>query len=132
MQINWLEVLGQVFELIIFPVLSVAIGYFITWMKAKKQELLEKTKNETTKKYIEMLDKTITECVLATNQTYVGALKETGDFGVEAQKQAFKLTYDAVMNILSEDAKKYLGEAIKDLSTYVTTKIEAEIGVNKD
>ena len=131
MQINWLEVLGQVFELIIFPVLSVAIGYFITWLKAKKQELLEKTKNETTKKYIEMLDKTITECVLATNQTYVGALKEAGEFGLEAQKQAFKLTYDAVMNILSDDAQKYLGEVIKDLSAYVTNKIEAEIIASK-
>jgi hypothetical protein len=132
MQANWLEILGQLFEVIIFPILSIAVGYLITWLKAKKQEVLEKTKNETVKKYVELLDKTITDCVLATNQTYVGALKEAGRFDAEAQKEAFKQTFDAVMNILSDDAQIYLKEAIKDLGAYITTRIEAEIIASKE
>lgn len=35
------------------------------------------------------------------------------------------------MNILSEEAKKYLNEAIGDLNLYITQKIEAEVNVNK-
>jgi hypothetical protein len=36
-----------------------------------------------------MLNRTITECVIATNQTYVETLKQQGKFDEEAQKIAF-------------------------------------------
>ncbi len=131
MQLDWLDILYKVFEVAIIPILAAATMYLVTLIKAKKQELLEKTKNETTKKYIEMLDKTITDCVIATNQTYVEALKKQGSFDVEAQKKAFQLTYDAVMAILTDDANEYLTEAIKDLNAYITTKIESQVVVVK-
>ena len=35
------------------------------------------------------------------------------------------------MSILSEEAKKYLNEAIGDLNLYITQKIEAEVKINK-
>ena len=131
MQLDWLDLLYKVFEVAIIPILAAATVYLVTFIKAKKNEILEKTKNETTKKYVELLDKTITECVLATNQTYVEALKKQGSFDAEAQKQAFKLTYDAIMAILTDDAQEYLTEAIKDLDTYITNRIEAQVVVNK-
>ena len=131
MQLDWLDILYKVFEVAIIPILAAATVYLVTFIKAKKNEILEKTKNETTKKYVELLDKTITECVLATNQTYVEALKKQGSFDAEAQKQAFKLTYDAIMAILTDDAQEYLAEAIKDLDTYITNRIEAQVVVNK-
>ena len=74
-----------------------------------------------------MLDDTIINCVVATNQTYVDALKKAGSFDAEAQKQAFKLTYDAVMAILTDEAQMYLNEAIKDLNAYITNKIESGV-----
>ena len=49
----------------------------------------------------------------------------------EAQKEAFNQTYTAVMNILSEEAKKYLTVAVGDLNLYITQKIEAEVNANK-
>ena len=131
MELTWIVILQQIFEVAIIPILAATAMYLVTLIKAKKQELLEKTKNETTKKYIEMLDKTITECVLATNQTYVEALKKQGSFDAEAQKKAFQITYDAIMEILSDEAQLYLAEAIKDLNTYIVTKIEAEVIVSK-
>ncbi len=131
MQINWLEIVGTVFEIAIFPAISAAAIYFITWINAKKQELLKKTKNETETKYVEMLDKTITECVLATSQTYVKALKEEGRFDEAAQKVAFQKTFDAVMAILTDEAQTYLSEVTKDLSMYITNKIEATVKATK-
>lgn len=131
MQIDWLEVLGQVFEVIVFPALSAAALYFITWLKAKKQELQKKLKDETIKKYMDMLEKTITDCVVATNQTYVDALKKAGTFDAEAQKEAFKLTFDAVMAVITDDAQEYLNEAVKDLTAYITTEIEAKVKLVK-
>ena len=128
---DWSKVLEVVFELVLIPLLAAATGYFITWMRAKKADLLQKAKDDTTKKYIEMLDSTIYECVTATNQTYVEALKKEGSFDLDAQKKAFQLTYEAVFGILTEEAQKYLGEAVKDLSAYVTNKIETQVSMNK-
>jgi hypothetical protein len=127
MQFDWLTIVGNIFEILIFPALGVATAYLIAWLKAKKKELLEKTKNETTQKYLNLLDNTITECVLATNQTYVNSLKQSGTFDMEAQKKAFQLTYDAVMSTLTDDAQMYLNEAVKDLTASITTKIEAQV-----
>ena len=131
MQLDWLDILYKVFEVAIIPILGAATLYLVTLIHAKKQELTEKAKNETTKKYLEMLDKTITDCVIATNQTYVDALKKAGSFDAEAQQQAFQLTYNAVMAILTDDAQEYLNEAIKDLNAYISTKIESQVVVVK-
>ena len=128
---DWLEILEKVFEIIVFPAISAAALYFISWLNAKKQELAAKTNSEMTKKYLDILNSTIAECVLATNQTYVDALKKEGSFGIEAQKEAFKRTYEAVLTVLTDDAQKYLGEAVNDLGAYITNKIEAQISSTK-
>lgn len=127
MQLDWLDLLYKVFDIAVVPLLAAATMYLVSLLKVKKEEILEKTKDEKLKKYVNMLDATITECVLATNQTYVKAIKEQGTFDADAQKQAFKLTYDSVLAILTDDAKEYLTEATKDLNTYITNKIEAQV-----
>lgn len=124
---DWLDILYKVFEVAIIPLLGAATLYLITLIDAKKKEIKDKAKSETAKKYIEMLDDTIINCVVATNQTYVDALKKAGSFDAEAQKQAFKLTYEAVMAILTDEAQMYLNEAIKDLNAYITNKIESGV-----
>lgn len=121
---DWTEILVQVLELVVIPLVGAGVAYFIAWLKSK-------TKNETVKKYVDMLDDTIMNCVLATNQTYVDALKKAGTFDEEAQKQAFQLTYDAVVAVLSDEAQKYLSESVKDLKVYITNKIEAQVKVMK-
>ncbi len=130
MQVDWLNILDQVVNVILVPLIGVAVAYFVSWLKVKKQELLEKVKDETTRKYLELLDKIIYECVLSTNQTFVSALKEAGTFDEEAHKKAFKLTYDSIFNVLTDDVQKHLNEVIKDLPTFISTKIEAQVGLN--
>jgi hypothetical protein len=65
--------------------------------------------------------------VVATNQTYVNSLKEQGKFDLEAQKEAFRKTYDAVMSILSEEAVKYLSTFYGDFAAELTQLIEREV-----
>lgn len=126
------EVISQIFELIVFPLLFVLTGFIIQFIKTKTQELKTKTNNETQQKYLTMFEDTITTCVLATNQTYVDALKKEGKFDAEAQKKAFELTKDAVLTILTEDAKEYLTELYGDLNKQLTSLIEAQVKVNKN
>ena len=128
---NWTEILQQIFELCIIPLLGILTGCLIKAIKNKADELSVESENALTKKYINMLSQTITDCVIATNQTYVDSLKKQNIFDYEAQKEAFNRTYQSVMAILSEEAKKYLTEAYGDLSAYITAKIEREVNLNK-
>ena len=128
---DWLNLLTQIFEVCIIPLLGILTTYIVKYIQVKSAEITEKTDNAIIDKYTVMLADTISACVLATNQTYVEALKKQGNFDSEAQKIAFNMTLDAVMNILSDDAKKYLTEAFGDLNAYITSQIEASVNVNK-
>ena len=128
---DWPNLLTQIFEVCIIPLLAVLTTYIVKYIQVKSAEITEKTDNAIVDKYTVMLADTITACVLATNQTYVEALKQQGKFDAEAQKVAFNMTLNAVMEILSEDAKKYLSEAFGDLNSYITSQIEASVNVNK-
>lgn len=126
-----MEMLAQIFEVCIIPLLGVLTAYFIKFVNAKSAEIGTKVKNETQKKYLEMLNNTITDCVIATTQTYVDSLKKQGTFDVEAQKVAFTMTYESVVKLLTDEATEYLNEAVGDLQLYITQKIEAEVNLNK-
>ena len=106
-------------------------AFLVYLIERKTAELKAKTKNETEAKYIELLSSTIKEAVVSTNQVYVHQLKAQGAFTVDAQKEAFSMTYNKVMSILSEDAIKILSVIYGDLRLYITTKIESEVLANK-
>lgn len=128
---NWMSILQQVFEVCIIPLLGILTVYLISIIKKKANEIAVKTDSELTQKYVYMLSDTISSCVLATNQTYVESLKKRGIFDIEAQKIAFKMTLDAVLSVLSDEAKKYLQSAYGDLNVYLTKQIEATVNQNK-
>ena len=128
---NWTEILEQLFTIVLIPLLGALAVFICNLLNAKNKQIQAEVDNELCKKYADMLTATIKECVIATNQTYVESLKQQGSFDVEAQKNAFKATYDSVLNILSDDAKEYLIHAYGDLNAYLTTLIEAEVNCNK-
>lgn len=128
---DYMALLQQIFEVCIIPLLGVLTTFIIMFVRKKTSELQEVTDNELYRKYMEMLRDTVIDCVIATNQTYVEALKNKNAFDKQAQEEAFKLSYNAVMEILSDDAKEYLNSAVGDLNVYVTKLIEAQVKLNK-
>lgn len=128
---NWQQIITTILEICIIPLLGILTKMLVTYLQTKSKELASKTDNEIAEKYIKMLTETITSCVISTNQTYVETLKNKGEFTIEAQKVAFKDTYENVLKILSEDCKDYLQETFGDLETYITNRIEAEVKAQK-
>lgn len=126
-----MEMLQQIFELCIVPLLGILTTYLVKIIRKKSAEIDSKITDEKTSKYVKMLTSTITECVISTNQTYVDNLKGQNVFDKEAQKKAFEMTYNKVMNILTEEAKEYLAEVYGDLDIYITSKIESEVNFFK-
>ena len=128
---DWLALLSDIFEVCVLPLLGVLTMYIVKFIQVKSAEITGKVDYDLADKYINMLAVTIENCVIATNQTYVETLKAAGKFDAEAQKTAFNMTKNAVMAILSEEAKKYLENAVGDLNEYITQQIEAAVNVNK-
>lgn len=128
---DWLGMLNQIFEVCIIPLLGVLTTYLVVYLKDKSRQLQEKVDNDLADKYIQMLTDTICVCVIATNQTYVESLKKQGKFTKEAQEEAFQKTLDAVLGILSEEAKEYLTTIYGDLNAYIKQMIEAQVNQNK-
>lgn len=85
-----MELFIQIFQLCIIPLLGILTKYLVDYLSAKRDELNAKTDNEMIQKYVSMISQTITNCVIATNQTYVNSLKEQGKFDEEAQKEALE------------------------------------------
>lgn len=128
---EWIVLLQQIFEICIVPLLGVVTMYIVNYIKIKTAELKTTNSNEILIKYLDMLSTTVVECVIATNQTYVNSLKGQNAFDEAAQKVAFQKTYDAVIAILSDDAKEYLTNVYGDLTVFITNMIEAEVNRNK-
>lgn len=128
---NWLELVRTIVEVCLIPLLGIITRYFVVWLTVKAEEAKAKTSNETTSKYITMIKDTVSNCVIATNQTYVNALKDKDAFSREAQITALNLTLNQVISLLSEDAKAYIIEIAGDLNNYLKPMIEAEVNKNK-
>ena len=124
---NWLELLNELKFIVIIPLVSAASIYAIYWINVKCNELKSSMNNGQSAMYIDMLNDTIVNCVLATTQTYVEALKKDNAFTKEAQEEALRKTYDNVMKIVTEDMKECLTKSIGDLEAYIYNKIEAEV-----
>ena len=126
-----MTLLAEIMEVVVVPLLGIITAYVIKWVDTKIEDIADERDSAIEKKYLDMLSDTITDCVVATTQTYVDSLKKQGKFDAEAQKVAFNQTYSAVMGILSEEAKEYLTVAVGDLNLYITQKIEAEVNATK-
>lgn len=129
---NWNVVLNELTQIVIIPLISALALFLIYFISVKTQELKKKVKNEDAHKYIDMLDNTIVNCVIATTQTYVEALKKENAFTEEAQKEALRRTYENVMKIVTEDMKLCLTTVVGDLEAYILNKIEAEVKITKN
>lgn len=138
MEPTYLGLLSSIFEVCIIPLLGVLTAFAVAFLKAKKEEILakiatnkSKEEKELAEKYLDMVEETVSKCVLATNQTYVDSLKAEGKFDTEAQKIAFNKTLDAVLAILTDDAKNYLTHIFGDLNVFLSNLIESQVKINK-
>ena len=113
---NWLEILNEIFRLCIVPLLAILTRYLIVYIETKKEDMIQKNQNEMADKYITMLADTISDCVRATNQTYVDSLKQENVFDAEAQSEYIP-PVDVKINMASEleISRSFTVSALSDL-----------------
>ena len=116
---------------VLILIITALSSYIVTYINKKKKALQLEMDNMLAIKYTDMIEKTIIDCVNATNQTYVEALKKDNAFTKEAQAEAFNRTLNSVMKILSDDCLEYLTTITTDINAYIYNKIEAEVNYAK-
>ena len=128
---NNIETVAMIFTTIIIPILGILSTFLINFLRIKSVDIQNKIESDIADEYIGMITNTITDCVIATNQTYVETLKKHGKFDKAAQEEAFKQTLNAVLAVLTEDAKEYIYQISGDVTAYLTSKIESAVNQNK-
>lgn len=118
------EFLQNLLIAVIAAAVPVATTYLCKWLASLYESNKTKIKNEKAQVTIGMVTDMIVAAVETTTSTYVKSLKSQNLFDGNAQKEAFKMTFEAVEKQLTEDSKKIIAEIYGDVETYITNKIE--------
>ena len=121
------EVLATLLRAVIIAVVPVLVTFFCKAVRAAAQYLGDKSENENAQWYLAEVAEAITNAVTFTSQTYVDALKKSGQFTKENQREALGLAVAQAKNLLTAEATAFLESAYGDLTEYLQSRIEAEV-----
>ena len=125
------EFLLTVLQSIIIAAVPVITAYACKFLNTKASALAQTMKNEEAKKFLEDAVEAVNIAVVSTNQTYVESLKKSGEFSLENQKEAFKISYDTAVAVMTQEAKEFIEKAYGGLEGWLSTQIEATVNANK-
>lgn len=115
---NWNDLIISVCSVILTGLATWGLSLFTGWMN-------EKLKDKKFAKFATETLEIVTNCVKATYQTYVEAIKGTDMWTKEAQQTALRMALESAKETLSEDTKKYISETYGGLDEYLVNLIEA-------
>ena len=120
-------IIKEVLDMVAPYVISGVAMLLVLGVKEIVNYLKDRLSSEIANKYLELAGKTVTDCVMATNQTYVDSLKNNGAFDKEAWTTAFEKSKNKIFKLLSEAQKEVIVEIYGDLETWVNTQIECKV-----
>lgn len=117
---TWNEVLIEAVNLIFKIVTLIVIPLLYT-------KFSKKTDNEYLKHVMDLSEQYLLKAVAMTQQTFVGSLKEKGEFDIVAQKEAFQLAKQSYLAMLSEDMKTIIMKHVGNFDEYIRNGIETGV-----
>lgn len=90
----------------------------------------KRIKNEAIKQHTIELAKIISDSVNFASQTFVDKMKKDGTWNDETKKEALSIAMNKAMTMMSDSLKLWVVDSYGDLSSYLTTLIEAQIKEN--
>jgi C-terminal processing protease CtpA/Prc len=119
-----MEFLENLLIAIITASVPILTTYLCSFLKSLYDNNKANIKNERTRFVLGQVTDMIAAAVETTTSTYVQQLKSDNLFNKEAQKEAFKKTYDAVTKQLTKESMDIITENFGDMETYLTNQIE--------
>ena len=125
------EALNTIFTAVLTIAVPVVSGLIIQAVQKVTDAITAKAQSETVTQILAEISEAVKKAVYSTSQTYVDALKASGEFTAAAQQLALQKALDACLNSLSQSAKDYIQSTAGDVNKYLTTQIEAEVKAQK-
>ena len=125
------EFLSELLIAVITAAVPVLSAFLIAFIKKAAVQAAEQTESIKCQGYITEIANAVSVAVAATSQTYVDALKKSGSFTVEAQKEAAQKALTACVASISPAAQTFISTVYGDLTEYLTNRIEAEVRKQK-
>ncbi|MBQ4121568.1 MAG: hypothetical protein IJD35_06095 [Clostridia bacterium] len=125
------EFLLTLLQSVIIAAVPVITAFVCSYIHTKNVQAKQNIDSEEAKNLLDDAERAVTTAVISTNQTYVDTLKQSGQFTVENQKEAFQKSFDTAMSIMTQEAKDFIEKAYGSLTDWLTTQIEAKVKVNK-
>lgn len=125
------DLIFELLQAVIVVAVPIVTTYLCKFLATKKDEAKSKIENETAKGLIDSALDAVVTAVTYTNQTYVDALKRSGTFTVENQREAFQKAYDTAVQIMTQEAANYIDQVYGSISDWLTAQIEAQVKAQK-
>lgn len=103
-----------------------ALGIWVTYLINKY------IKDQKIKDILNSLHQLVKDSVLEVYQTFVEELKDKDMFDKNAQKLALERCLDLIKTNMSRDVKEWLEANVGDITAYLKSLIEAQIGLLKN
>ena len=121
----------ELLQAIATAAIPVCAAYLVQYLHRKSEHIIAQTDNMTIKAFLAEATDAVSTAVTYTSQTFVDALKKEGQFDKDRQQEALKKSLDKAISLLSESAKNALTDIYGNLEAYLTSKIEAEVRIQK-
>lgn len=121
---SWEDILVYVIDAAAGIIIAIAIPWLAKMLKGKVD-------SDIAQSLVTQAEKTVTDCVIMVNQTFVDALKAEGKFDKNAAEAAFERCRSEVLAILSEAAKEAVISTVGDFEAWLNMQIESNVRLSK-
>lgn len=122
-----MEILKDILYIVTTTAIPVLITYLCKFLYEKWTEGRVKIENEKVSATLDNVIKMVLDVVETTNQTFVDELKKNGEFTKEAAAEAFSISKEKALKMLSNDAAEIITKVYGDIDVYLDTLIEATV-----
>lgn len=122
-----MQLINELFYILITAAVPVLTTYVCKFLYAKWTEGQVKINNDKMSNTLDNVVTMVLDVVEATNQTFVDELKKKGEFTEESAAEAFKISKDRALTMLSVEAAEIITEVYGDIDVYLDTLIEATV-----
>ena len=112
------DIIALIIETALIPILAWGVAKLTAYMD-------EKIKNETAEKYVNFAVDAVYTAVQQTMQTYVSALKKSGEWNAETAETAFNNAKALALVTMGVKAQEVITELSGDLEAWLDARIEA-------
>lgn len=128
------EMMNQILYTVLTGIVPVIVIFLVRLIDSKIKEsniIADTAKNENLSRIVEGALSDVLDAVLYVNQIYTDSLKASGKFDKTAQEEAFNRSYVTAMNMISDEAKKVIGQLYGSFDNWLKLKIESSVNMAK-